>query len=375
MQISIERDPLIQALGQVMGAVDTKHTIPVLSNVLLETVGSSLRIVGTNLDIEVSTQIDAHVVKPGRLTAPARELADIAAKALPGAQIAIVFDPAADKRMKVTAGRSNYMLPTLPATDFPTMAAVEGGVTYSLLCESLSRLLGKTDHAMSADVKTRYFLAGIHLHTVQDEGTDYLRAAATDGHRIAFAEMPAPDGSTAAPPITIPRGTVALIQRIIGAREGDVTLTVSKSKIAVDVGNTQLVSKLIDGSYVDYMRPIPAGKAPVEARLKASDLARGIDAAGIVNRDKTLLLRFDFKPDGLAISGRNNDGGVADAEIETAHTGDKMLIGFNAKYLRDVASVIGDGEMVCSLWDNKTSVRIAEADDPSVTYTVAPARA
>jgi DNA polymerase-3 subunit beta len=375
MQISIERDPLIQALGQVMGAVDTKHTIPVLSNVLLETVGSSLRIVGTNLDIEVSTQIDAHVVKPGRLTAPARELADIAAKALPGAQIAIVFDPAGDKRMKVTAGRSNYMLPTLPASDFPTMAAIDGGVSYSLLAESLSRLLGKVEHAMSSDVKTRYYLAGMRLHTVQDDGTDYLRTAATDGHRIAFADTPAPEGSTLAPPVTIPRATVALIQRIVGGRDGDVGLTVSAAKILVRAGNTVLVSKLIDGGYVDYVRPIPTGKGTAEVRLRASDLARGIDAAGIVNREKTLLLRFDFRPDGLAISGKNNDGGVADAEIETTHEGADILIGFNAKLLRDVAGVIGDGDMICQIWDKKTPIRIAEVDDPTVTYSVAPSLA
>lgn len=372
MQITIERDHMVQALAQVMGAVDGKHTIPVLTNVLLDASSGTLRIIGANLDIEVSTSPEARIYQPGKITAPAREIFDIANKALPGAEIEITFDPGGDKRMKVRAGRSSYALPTLPAADFPTMEAVKDGVAYTLLSESLSRLLDKTFHAMSVDAKTRYYLAGTHLHTIRDGDADYLRTAATDGHCIAYAEMPAPEGSMSAPAITIPRATVALIQRIIAGCDGDVALTVSKAKIAVRCGSTTMVSKLIEGGYPDYSRAIPKGQAPTKATFKASDLARGIDAAGIVNREKKLFLKFNFTAEGLAISGRNTDGGMADADIETAQDGDEILIGFNAKLLRDVAGVVGDGDMTCEIWDKKTPIRITEANDQSVTYSVAP---
>jgi DNA polymerase-3 subunit beta len=374
MQLSIERDPLIQALGQVMGAVDGKHTIPVLTNVLLETVGSQLRIVGTNLDIEVSTQADCWVIRPGKITAPARELLDIANKAVPGAQVEITFDPeGTDKRMKVKAGRSNYMLPTLPASDFPTMETVKDGVGYSMLCESLSRLLDKTFHAISVD-KTRYFINGVHFKIHTDDA-DYLHAVSTDGKTLALAEMPAPDGSVDAHAITIPRNTVALMQRIVGGKSGDVTLTAGKTKIAIHHGNTTMVSKLIEGSFPDYMRLIPKGDGPTVATIKASELARGIDAAGIVNREKTLLLRFNFTTAGLAISGRNTDGGMADSELETAHDGNDIQIGFNARILRDISGVIGDGDLTFHIWDAASGVRIHDSNDAAVTFIGMPARA
>jgi DNA polymerase-3 subunit beta len=371
MQISIERDPLIQALGQLMGAVETKNTIPVLSNVLLRTADRALTLTGTNLNVEVETTIDAYVAKDGQITVPARDLLDIARKSPPGAAIELALDQAKDNRMKVKAGRSNYALPTLPASDFPTMTGVQDGHVFTLTGDELGFLIDRTRHATS-DEATRYYLCGAYLHTVETDDGLMLRMTSTDVHRLAVAEMAAPIAAEGVKAV-IPNKTLDLARQIADGVD-QVTISASATKFRVDAGETILTSKVIEGTYVDYARAMPKLPNPKVARLKASDLARGIDQACIMARDKERSLRFTFTHSGLNLSTHNDLGGHADTTVEAAFDCSDFSMGFNSKYVQDVMSLNGDADLVCEMWEPDAQLRITNPSDPGVTYIVMPCR-
>src|SRR6201999_4499197 len=242
MKLTIERAALLRALGHVQSAVERRNTIPILSNVLLSAERDRLTFSATDLDLEIIDEAFAQVDQPGQITAPAHTLYEIVRKLPEGADVSLSFT-GEDPRLTVSAGRSRFNLPVLPAGDFPVMSSEGLSARISIDTNDLIRLIDKTRFAISTE-ETRYYLNGLYLHTVVENGVTKLRAVATDGHRLALAEMPAPDGSAGAPGVIVPRKTVQEARRLLEDAGETVDLQLSAQKIRFEFGRAALTSKV-----------------------------------------------------------------------------------------------------------------------------------
>jgi len=213
MKLTIERAALLRALGHVQSAVERRNTIPILSNVLLSAERDKLTFSATDLDLEIIDEALAQVDQPGQITAPAHTLYEIVRKLPEGADVSLAFT-GDDPRLTVAAGRSRFNLPVLPAGDFPVMSSEGFAGAMDVDVNDLIRLIDKTRFAISAE-ETRYYLNGLYVHTVIVDGSPRLRAVATDGSRLALADMPAPEGAAGAPGVIVPRKTIGEVRRLL----------------------------------------------------------------------------------------------------------------------------------------------------------------
>src|SRR5665811_1654047 len=256
MKVTVERAELLKSLGHVHRVVERRNTIPILANVLIKAERGKLSMKATDLDLEVIDSVAAEVSPGGATTVPAHMFYEIVRKLPEGAQI--VIEGSGDRAvLSIRAGRSRFTLQTLPESDFPDLAAGEMTHSFKLAAADLKRLIDKTQFAISTE-ETRYYLNGIYLHTAGTAKAGTLRAVATDGHRLAQVELPLPEGAAGMPGIIVPRKTVAEVQRLIETGEGEVAIELSAGKIRFSIGNAVLTSKLIDGTFPDYGRVIPA---------------------------------------------------------------------------------------------------------------------
>ena len=249
MKVTVEQSALLKALGHVHRVVERRNTIPILGNVLLRAEGRELALKATDLDLDIVELIGAEVFQPGTTTVPAHVLYDIVRKLADGAQVSLEQDGQAGQVI-LRSGRSRFSLQTLPETDFPDLAPGEMSHGFDIQAADLRRLIEKTQFAISTE-ETRYYLNGIYLHVADGEGGAKLRAVATDGHRLALAEIPAPAGSAGMPSVIVPRKTVSEIQKLVTEGDPAVHVALSGVKVRVAIGAVVLTSKLIDGTFPD----------------------------------------------------------------------------------------------------------------------------
>src|ERR1700751_165138 len=255
MKVTVERSELLKSLGHVHRVVERRNTIPILANVLLHGDRSKLSLKATDLDIEVTDTIAAEVAPGGSTTVPAHMFFDIVRKLPDGAQI--VLESSGDRAaLAIRSGRSRFTLQTLPESDFPDLAAGEMTHKFALKASDLKRLIDKTQFAISTE-ETRYYLNGIYLHAAGTAKAQTLRAVATDGHRLAQLDLPAPQGAAGMPGVIVPRKTVSEVLRLMEDNEAEVAIELSSGKIRFGIGDAILTSKLIDGTFPDYARVIP----------------------------------------------------------------------------------------------------------------------
>ncbi|KTW06642.1 DNA polymerase III subunit beta, partial [Sphingomonas sanguinis] len=233
MKATIERATLLKGLSHVQSVVERRNTIPILSNVLLEaTAEGQLRMMATDLDLQINDSVAAAVDQPGSTTVSAHTLFDIARKLPEGAQVQLT---AAEGRMTIVAGRARFSLGTLPRDDFPVIAEGELPTQFELSVELLKQIIDKTRFAISTE-ETRYYLNGIFLHVAEDNGQPVLKAAATDGHRLARVTIERPNGAEDMPDVIVPRKCVAELRKLLDEVDGSVGVTLSGTKIRFDLG-------------------------------------------------------------------------------------------------------------------------------------------
>ncbi len=360
MKITADRKTLHAALDLARRVVERRNTIPIMSNLRLTAAGDRLQVTATDLDLEVKTALAARVDQEADITLPAHTLRDIVA-ALPDGDVSIVAD---DGRATVSAGRSRYRLFTLPVTDYPSLAAEDLRHEFVLSAAALHRLMDVPRFAISTE-ETRYYLNGIYLHVVDGDDGPALRAVSTDGHRLMRVECLAPAGSAGMPGIIVPRKTVAEIAAL-AARAGPedkIAVAVSENKIRITAGETTLISKLIDGSFPDYGRVIPARDA--EGTLITIDRAEVLAAAGRVTTlsgDRARCIAFRFAAKGSAIDVNNPDAGEAREDIAAELDGPDITIGFNGKYVADVLGTLTATRITLRLRTAGDPARIESAD-------------
>ncbi|TVQ59069.1 MAG: DNA polymerase III subunit beta [Rhodobacteraceae bacterium] len=371
MRISVERSALLKATGRAQGVVERRTTIPILSNVLIRGEGGAATLQATDLDIEVKESVPAMVERAGACTAPAHTLHDIARKLPDGAMVTLDHDGAAG-RLTVSAGRSRFTLPTLPTEDFPAMADSEYAARYTAPAPALRRLLEKASFAISTE-ETRYYLNGVYLHVADAGGAKRLRAVATDGHRLACIDAEAPEGAESAPDVIVPRKTVAEARKLLEDDAAEIVVSVSPTRIRFEAGDLTLTSKVIDGSFPDYTRVIPQGNDRRMA-VDPQEFARTVDRVATVSAERSRAVKLGLDEDRLVLTVNSPDSGSATDELTVAYDGPPMEIGFNAKYLLEIAGQIDKADAVFLFADSGAPTLVREGEDDSAVYVVMPMR-
>jgi DNA polymerase III subunit beta len=371
MKVTVERTALLKSLGRVHRVVERRNTIPILANVLIRADKSKLSLKATDLDLEVIDAVDAEVSPGGSTTVPAHMFYEIVRKLPEGSQV--VLEASGDRAMlAIRAGRSRFTLQTLPENDFPDLAAGEMTHKFTLAAAELKRLIDKTQFAISTE-ETRYYLNGIYLHTAGSGKSTMLRAVATDGHRLAQVELALPSGAAGMPGIIVPRKTVGEVQRLIEDGEAEVAIELSQGKIRFSIGDVVLTSKLIDGTFPDYARVIPVANDK-ELVVDKKDFEASVDRVSTVSSERGRAVKLSISSGRLLLSVTNPDSGSATEELEIEYSADPIDIGFNSRYLLDIAAQIEGEVAVLKLADAGSPTLIQDRDSAGALYVLMPMR-
>jgi len=371
MQLTIERAALLKALGHVQSVVERRNTIPILSNVLLSATREAMTLSATDLDMEIVDETPARVDAPGQITAPAHTLYEIVRKLPEGSEVQLRYN-GEDPRLQVSAGRSRFNLPVLPSGDFPVMSSDGLSSRLTIDTNDLIRLIDKTRFAISTE-ETRYYLNGLYLHTVVEGGVTKLRAVATDGHRLALAEMIAPEGSAGAPGVIVPRKTIQEARRLLEDAGETVDLQISAQKVRFELGRAALTSKVIDGSFPDYVRVIPRDNNRILVVDNAL-FAQAVDRVATISAEKSRSVKMAVESGRVILTVRNMEAGQAVEEIEVDFDGEPFEIGFNARYLLDVAGQIKGETAQFRFADPASPTLVLDPVDADVQYVLMPLR-
>jgi DNA polymerase-3 subunit beta len=370
MKLTIERAALLKNLSHAQSVVERRNTIPILANVLIRAAQDSVSFAATDMDLEFVESAAAEIGRAGTITAPAHTLYEIVRKLPEGAQVELNAVNA--NQLTLSSGRSNFKLGCLPVEDFPQMSEGAMQHKFTLSAPDLCMIIDRTRFAISTE-ETRYYLNGIYLHATTANNIDVLRAVATDGHRLARVEMPAPQGAKGIPGIIIPRKTVQEIRKLLDEVTSPVEISISETKIRFAFDQIVLTSKLIDGTFPDYEKVIPSGNDKV-LELDARAFASAVDRVATIASEKTRAVKLAIAPGHLTVTASSPEAGSASEELEAQY--DSMLIdvGFNARYLLDITQQIkGDG-LRLTLADSAAPVIAQDVADSSALYVIMPMR-
>jgi DNA polymerase III subunit beta len=364
--VKAKRDDLLGPLSAVSGIIERRHTLPILSNVLIDQADGVLSFLATDIEIQITAR---SAIAAGGETKPvtvgARKLVDIL-RALPdGAEVTVTQQ---DKRLQVKAGKSRFTLQTLPADDFPRLARPGGEVArFGLPQKALRKLLSLVQYAM-AQQDIRYYLNGL-LVLVEDR---QLRLVATDGHRLAYAAM----GLAATLPrieVIVPRKTVIELAKLLADSDDEVNLELSATQAAFRFGDIELVTKLVDGKFPDYTRVIPA-QHKNSLKVEREVLRQSLQRAAILSNEKFRGVRWVLTDGSLKIVSSNAEQEEAQEELEVQYGGDALDIGFNVNYLLDVLNNVAATEVECRFGDSASSALLQFPAEPDFKYVVMPMR-
>jgi DNA polymerase III subunit beta len=364
--IKAQRDRLLTPLQSVIGIVERRHTLPILSNVLIETAGDRLDFTATDLEVQVRTwtSVSESPIEES-VTLSARKLHDIL-RALPaGAEISM---EGSESRLTVKAGRSRFNLQTLPGRDFPQIALnAESGAEFSLPQRTLRTLLERVQFAMAVQ-DIRFYLNG----TLLSVGAGKLTVVATDGHRLSYTFEALP-GSEAKADVIIPRKSVQELIKLLQPVDDPVKVTLHGNQVRFEFGSIDLITKVIDGKFPDYQRVIPTAH-PKIVEVDRVLLQQALQRAAILSNEKIRGVRILLTKDALAVVCTNNEQEEAQEELEVAYNQEPLDIGFNIAYLLDVLNHLSSERVCCHFGDGNSSVLVTVPDQEDFKYVVMPMR-
>ena len=371
MKVSLERSALLTALQHVHSVVERRNTIPILSNVLMEAKEDGLFLTATDMDISVVENIDnskAEVMQLGTITTSAQMLYDIVRKLPDNTKVELLSEK--NERLAIKASSSSFALNCLPSEDFPSISEENFEHNFTLTASDLVRMIDKTAFAMSIE-ETRYYLNGIYMHALKEESK--LRTVSTDGHRLSRVDMKLPEGSEQIPGIIIPRKTIIEIRKLLEDQDGNVNLSISENKIMLSLNNVVLTSKLLDGTFPDYSRVIPE-QNDKEINVSNQLLSEAVDRVSTVSTDKTRAIKINLKKDNMVVSATNPEKGSASENVATKYDNEDVEIGFNSRYVLDVARQIKGDEVVIKVSDAVSPTLVYDKDDEDVLFVLMPMR-
>lgn len=355
MIIIVEQAALARVTARIASVANKRGTIPILQNVLIDARDGAVWLTGTDLDMEIRERFDATVDRSGQITVNAASLAEIARNAPAGAEVMIKWEEAADPRAQVKFGRSRYLLPILPAGDFPVRGSLSGASELVMPAAELLTLLDHVHFAQSSE-ETRYYLCGTYFHTLSDEGQPVFRVVATDGHRMVIDQRPI-DPGVSFPGVIIPRAAIGEFRRLLTGSKAEARLSVTPSGVALEIDDTRLITKTIDGSYPDYERVRPRTWER-EIVIDRAVLHGAVKRVALISADKARSVKLSIDDEVLTLTVRNLEAGVADDEIEVTGPGEHFETGFNAKYLLDLLEQTDADQMLFRVTEGTSPARL-----------------
>ncbi|MGB0936561.1 MAG: DNA polymerase III subunit beta [Colwellia sp.] len=366
MKFSLNRESLLKPLLLVSGAVERKSTLPILGNILFDISSQNLTLTATDLELEmVAFSNIENSGDDGQITVPAKKLLDIC-KSLPEGSM-ITFD-VEDETVRLTSGRSKYLLSTLPAADFPNIEDWQGDVEFSLQKSELLRLIESTHFSM-ANQDVRYYLNGM---SIECEGTE-IRSVATDGHRLAICKITNEQLSLPARQVIIPRKGILEIIRLMSPVDETINVSLGSNHIRIIDSTFSFTSKLVDGRFPDYRRVLPRNGDKIFVSNKET-LRQVLSRASILSNEKFKGVRLNFSNSLLKITANNPEQEQAEEEIEIDFPYDELEMGFNVSYVLDVLNAIKDENVKFTLADANSSVVIEGSETGEALYVVMPMR-
>jgi DNA polymerase-3 subunit beta len=367
MKFSIQRETLLKPLQTIVGVVERRQTLPVLSNILLAVSSDKLSMTATDLEVEMIANVALENAEPGDITIPARKIVDIC-RALPeGATVNVLLDTEKE-RVTVQSGRSRFNLTTLPITDFPSVDEITGQFEFTLSQNVLKRLIEKTSFAM-AQQDVRYYLNGLLLEISKG----IVRAVATDGHRLAMCTYECEVSPTDTLQIIMPRKGVTELVKLLEDSDDTVTIQVSANHIKIQLSDYVFTSKLIDGRFPDYERVIPKNSDKHVIADKET-LRQALVRTSILSNEKYRGIRLRLSDALLQAQANNPEMEEAEEEIEVDYSGSELEIGFNVSYLLDALGAVNEDTVSLDLGDSNSSCVVRPKEDDTCTYVIMPMR-
>ena len=366
MKLAIDRMSLLRPLGHVQSVVERRNTIPILANVVLRAEDGQLSLTATDMDMDITTEVGCAVATAGTTTMSAHMLYDIVRKLPDGSEVELSVG---DGHAMISAGRSSFRLPTLPVEDFPAISSNDLPTNFVLTAADFRDLVDATKFAISTE-ETRYYLNGIYLHK-SDAGD--LCAVATDGHRLAMTKQTLPSGAAQMPSIILPRKAVGELRKLLDDYDGDVTMSMSETRAEFSFGAVRLTTKLIDGTFPDYTRVIPTNNDKI-MQVDVGAFSAAVDRVSTISSEKSKSVKIGLREGVMTLSASNTDASSATEELEVSYSGNEMEIGFNARYLLDIAGQVNSELVEFALADQGSPTLVRTPGDDASLFVLMPMR-
>ncbi|WPX97035.1 DNA polymerase III subunit beta [Candidatus Bandiella euplotis] len=371
MKVQVNSSELLEALGHIQSIVEKRNAKPILSNVKISTKKNKMSFYTTDLEIFAKEVIEASVAGDLTTTTPIHTFYDVLRKIGSDQKVQLIFEPSEKPvKMLIKSGLSEFILPCLSAEEFPDFEEGRHDCEFKISCSDLSYLISATKHAISYD-DTKYYLNGIFLHVVEDDGVKVLRAVATDVHRLAMAEVTLPSNAALLPEIILPRKTAVELLKLIEGYQGDITLGGSPNKITAIIGNTTLVSKLIDGKFPDYNKAIPYDNFKV---LEASidQLSNAIDLVTAISSEKVKAIKLKIHQSRITLHANDKISASGTIDIPASYENEEITTAFNSRYILDILDNLTGEKVVFKLNSSDRAVLVESGSDSNCKFVLMP---
>ena len=365
MKFSIERDKLLKPLQALCSVVEKRQTLPILSNLLMKVDKDKLFLTATDLEVELNTSVTVKATQPGESTFNARKFLDICRTLPEGSNIDVSQE---GSKAIIKSGKSRFTLTTLDPSEYPTVDAVEKGVSFTISQNTFRKMIERTQFAM-AQQDVRYYLNGL-MFELSQRG---LRCVATDGHRLAMCDSDVSIKTQEIRQVIVPRKGIQELARLLDQSDEEIRIDVGTNHIQTVFGSTTFTSKLIDGRFPDYQRVLPQGGDKVVIADR-EQLKQSLTRVSILSNEKYRGIRFSVSNGLLSVQAHNPDQEEAEEELAVDYAGPDLEIGFNVTYLIDVLNVISEDKVQIRLIDSSSSSLIDSPGDDSCKYVVMPMR-
>lgn len=364
MKFTAAREALLKPLQAVIGVVERRQTMPILSNVLMVTKDGRLSITATDLEVELVASAEVETESGGEITVSGRKMLDIC-RALPeGSQVNV---SSSGEKLSVRAGRSKFNLATLPAAEFPVVEDIKAGQTIKVSQSSLHRLIDKTHFSM-AQQDVRYYLNGMLLET----GGNHVRAVATDGHRLALCQAELDGAKLDEQQVIVPRKGVLELQRLMSG-DGELNIELGSNHVRIQLEDIRFTSKLIDGRFPEYQRVIPK-ESSNELKADRAEFKGALQRTAILSNEKYRGIRLVIRDSGVVLQAHNPEQEEAEEELAVEYAGEDIEIGFNVNYLLDALGAVEGDSVTLSVQDSNSSCLIRQPGSDDCTFVVMPMR-
>ena len=367
MKFTVEKNILLRSLSHVQSIVEKRNTLQILSNILIEAKENSLILSATDMDISITDKINCNILEEGSTTVSAHTLYDIIRKLHDTSEIEIFSNDG--KLMSLRSGQSKFSLGCLPKDEFPIIEINNLENELKINSQKFLKLIDKTRFAVSNE-ETRYFLNGVYFHKKKDKK---LTLVATDGHRLAKFDFNFDEDSNEMPGVIIPKKTINELYKLLTDYEGEIKINLDSNKIVFFIGELILISKLIDGSFPDYKRVIPADNKSI-LKVNRLNFSLAVDRVSTITNEKSPIIKFKLLKDMINMSSANNESGMATEDLAVNYSGDEIEIGFNSKYILEMINNLEDEQISLCFKDSSSPVTAIEESNSDLIYVLMPMR-